>query len=133
MNAVVDGKEYELIKKGRAQADQVIDLGKWISAYGLPAASLLFDDQGNISFENGFDLISKVINVLDSDALIGLFSVIVGCSKKVSEKAFDAADLIDYTIYVYENQPSLKRVISRFFSEDSSDQDMESESSMTSE
>lgn len=126
-------KDYVVVKKGREQAEQVIQLGRWISMYGIPAASKLVNDKGEIAFSDGLDLVNKIIDVLTPDALIALFSVIIGCNKKVAEAEFDVGVLLDSLIYVYENQPSFKRVISRFFSEGSSEPTTGNDSSTTSE
>lgn len=118
---VIDGKSYNLYKRGRDQAAQVVDLGRWINQYGIPAAMSLADEKGAIAFTDGIDLLGKVLNAVSVDALLSLFSTIVGCSDKVSEKYFDIGTLIDSVAYVYENQPALRKVIKRFFSGESSE------------
>lgn len=118
----VGGKEFELVKTGREQAEQVIQLGKWINTYGLPAISQLTNEEGEITFSGGFELLGDIIDVLTADALIDLFVVVIGCPKNFANKHFDVSVLIDAIAMVYEKQPSIGRVLSRFFSPVSSEE-----------
>lgn len=121
------GKTYPLLKKGREQAAQVIDLGRWINQYGIPAAMSLANDKGELAFNDGLDMLGKIVNVVSVDALLSLFTTIVGCSDKVTEEYFDIGILVDSISYVYENQPVVTRLIKRFFSGASSAADTVSE------
>lgn len=121
----IGGKEFTLVKVGREQAEQVIQLGKWVNTHGVPALSQIMNEEGEISFENGFDLLGDVIESLTADALIDLFVVVLGCSKTFANKHFDVAVLIESLMLVYEHQPSLGRVLSRFFSQTSSEESTE--------
>jgi len=122
---VVGGKEFTLVKVGREQAEQVIQLGKWVNTHGVPAIAQVMNEEGEISFDNGLDLLGDIIEVLTADALIDLFVVILGCSKTFANKHFDIAVLIEAVMLVYENQPSLGRVLGRFFSQASSEESTE--------
>lgn len=126
----VGGKEYRIIKTGRAQAEQVIQLTRWISKYGIPALNSMNTD--GIDAENGLAFITTVVEQLDADALIDLFIVLVGCSEEDAEVYFDVAILIEVAIEVYNRQPALRRIIERFFSAQDSEETSE-ESSTTSE
>lgn len=126
------GKKYNLVKRGKEQAVQVVELGRWINKYGIPAALGMADDKGNIAFEDGMQLLSKVIEAVSPEALLSLFTTIVGCSDSVTDKYFDVGVLVDALVYVYENQPVVSKVIKRFFSGGSSVDSTESESSTIS-
>lgn len=108
---IVGTSEYPLIKKGRAQADQVAGIARWIKLYGLPAAKEV--GATNIA-DNGMQFLLNVIGGLSSDALIDLFIIITGCQYSEAEEYFDIAQLIDVAVQTYENQPSFKKVIDRF-------------------
>jgi hypothetical protein len=114
---VVAGKEYELVKKGLEQAQQVIDFGSWVSEYGLGPLQDMSEIEGNVSNEQ---MLSKLFSSLTPDALIELFSVIIGCPKTVSKKEFDIGTLIDGILIVWDNQPGIRSVVQRFFSTQSS-------------
>lgn len=120
-SVIIEGIEYNLLKRGRAQAEQLIALGRWINQYGIPAATGMQDDKGEISFNSGTELLTKVLDVLTPDALLALFSLIVGCKSSVSEDNFDVGILIDALTYVYNNNPVVARAIKRFFSGGSSE------------
>ena len=128
----VGGQEFQLVKTGRDQAEQVVQIGQWLSLYGLAALQELADEEGNIQIDNGVEMIGTILGQLTADALIDLFSLIIGCPKSFAEKHFDIAILIDAVMFVYESQSSFQRVISRFFSQTTSTNDSE-ESSMKSE
>lgn len=121
----VGGKEFTLVKTGREQAEQVILLGKWVNTHGVPALSQIMNEEGEISFENGFELLGDVIESLTADALIDLFIVTLGCTKTFANKHFDAAVLVESLMLVYEHQPSIGRIVSRFFSQTSSEESTE--------
>ena len=74
----VAGKEFDLVKTGRDQAEQVIQLGKWVNTYGVPALQGMMNDEGEISFSSGFDLLGDVLQTLTADALIDLYVFILG-------------------------------------------------------
>lgn len=128
----VAGKTFELVKTGREQAEQVVSLGKWMNQYGLPALEGMMNEDGEVVFEGGLDLLQEVIESLTADALIDLFVVILGCTKKFADENFDIAVLIDAVIEVYEAQPSIGKVLSRFFSQTTSAENSD-EPSTTSE
>lgn len=111
---VVNEKEYQVIKTGRAQAEQVLGLTRWIYKHGAKAAKGM---QGtNVADTTGIAFIGELIMSLDADALIDLFQVLVGCPKEDAELYFDVATLVEVVIEVYERQPSVKRLVERFFS-----------------
>ncbi|HEC63757.1 MAG TPA: hypothetical protein ENI23_00520 [bacterium] len=128
----VADRTFELVKSGREQAEQVVSLGKWMNQYGLPALEGMMNEEGEIVFAGGLDLLQEIIGGLTADALIDLYIVVLGCSKKFANEHFDIATLIDAIVEVYEAQPSLGRVLSRFFSQTTSIEDSD-EPSTTSE
>lgn len=122
---VIAEQEFSLIRTGREQAEQVIHIGKWLSQYGLPALQTLADEEGTIQVNSGFELLGALVEHLSVDALIDLFTLIIGCSTKFANEHFDIAILIDATTTMYESQPSFQKVISRFFSPTTSTNDTE--------
>lgn len=113
---LVGEKEYAVVKTGRAQAEQVVYLSKWLAKYGQGIFSSMkdigSDDAGGLTF------ITMLLESLSADALIDLFIVLVGCAKEDAEVYFDVSILVDVLVDVYENQPAVKRLIERFFSEE---------------
>lgn len=128
----VDGSTFELVKSGREQAEQVVSLGKWMNQYGLPALEGMMNEEGEVEFSGGLDLLQEIIGSLTADALIDLYIVVLGCSKKFANENFDIATLVDAVVEVYEAQPSIGKVLSRFFSQTTSVESSD-ESSTTSE
>lgn len=113
---VVGGNKYAIVKEGRAQAEQVLNVTRWISNHGVPALKRIQGENGNLDTTNGLEFIGKLLNVLTVDAVIDLFVAVVGCTKEEGELYFDVAVLIDTLVAVYERQPSVRRLIERFFS-----------------
>lgn len=113
----VGGKNYLIVKTGRAQAEQVILLTKWIAKHGMPALQKAQTEQRSATTEvNGVQFIIEIIENLDADALIDLFVAAIGCSKEDAEVYFDIAILIDAVILIYNEQPAIKKLLDRFFS-----------------
>jgi len=110
---LVGAVEYDLVKKGRAQAEQVGLLSKWLSVYG---GAIKVDG----ALENGLDLVKAITGALSADALLALFVVVTGCTPAEAEEHFDVGILLDSVIIIYENQEHIKKVLSRFFSVESS-------------
>ena len=88
----VNEVEYELVKTGRAQAQQVAKFTGWLSRYGVKAAQSL---QNTDESAGGIGVILGFVENLNDDALIELFEIVIGCSREVAEVYFDVADLLD--------------------------------------
>lgn len=131
-NIVIDGEAYPLITSGRRQALQMQGLTKWASLYGSAILSDL-QAQGEGDVQVGIDFLLKMLGHLSADALVDLFQAISGCSKEEAELHFDAAVLVDAGIVVYENHPTVRRLLDRFFSTSSTEEEEPEESSTTSE
>lgn len=129
---VVNGERYGLITSGRQQAIQMQGLTKWAAKYG---AGILEDlqEQGSDDDEAGLEFLVKLLGHLSADALIDLFQAISGCTTEEAELYFDAAVLIDAGIVVYENHPTVRRLLDRFFSTSDTEPEEQGESSTTSE
>ena len=110
----VAGKEYSLIKKGIAQAQQVTEISKWLAEYGVPIFEKLSSDKGEVS--SNMDLFRAILDSLSPQALVDLFAVVIGCTQKVAEKEFDVGVLVDALMIVWENQPGIRGLVNRFFS-----------------
>lgn len=128
---LVGEKEYNVIKRGRAQADQVLKITRWLATYGVRAADKA-NKNGGLQSDNWASLLAGLIEGLDADALIDLFTALIGCTKKEAEEYFDIATLVDAGIAIYEGQPSVRKLIDRFFSSSKSEEPSE-ELSTTSE
>lgn len=123
----VGGKEYAVIKTGRAQAEQVVKITRWISVHGMKAVKALRTPEGTVEAGSGIELIGSIIGELSADALIDLYAALIGCPNEDAEVYFDVATLVDVAIMVYEGQPSVRRLMERFFSTSSSEQDTPAE------
>ncbi len=121
----IAGKSFDLVKTGREQAEQVIQLGKWVNTHGVPALQGMMNDEGEISFSSGIDLLGDVLETLRADALVDLYKLLLGCSKTFANKHFDIGILVEALISVYDAQPSIGRVLNRFFSLVSSEETTE--------
>lgn len=110
----VGGVAYDVVKTGRAQARQVAQLTKWISKHGSKAARAMDVKEGETP--NGIDIVMKFVEALDEDALVDLFTLIIGCPKEDTEVYFDISVLIDAVVMVYTRQPAVQKIADRFFS-----------------
>lgn len=128
----VNGQQYDVIKTGRAQADQVLRITRWLAKYGVKAFRQTQKDTDKFEISDGMEFITGILESLTSDALVDMFQAIIGCAKEDAELYFDIAVLIEAVVMVYEGQPSVKRLIDRFFSTPSSPESTE-ESSTKSE
>jgi hypothetical protein len=118
----VAGVDYKIVKTGRAQAEQTVKVTKWLSRYGLPAIEKLNSDS-RAKAEGGLEFVNLLIESLDADALLDLFTALVGCEPEVTEVHFDVAVLLDTVVEVYNNQPAVRKLIERFFSTQDSGQE----------
>lgn len=127
----IGGKKYDVVKKGIGQAKQVADFGHWMANYGATALRNL-NDGGESGPLGIVEIIGGVLGSLSADALIDLFITVFGCTKKEADEYFDISVLIDGLAELYNNQPAIKRMLSRFFSVTPSES-TEQESSTPSE
>jgi hypothetical protein len=114
---VIGEQEYNVVKKGLAQATQVSQLGGWLAKYGTQAYRAVQSSSDNAG---GIEVLGVILGQLDADALIELFSLLFGCGIEVAREEFDVAVLVDGCFALYENSPAIKRVLNRFFSSSSS-------------
>jgi hypothetical protein len=112
-------KEYDVVKKGIAQARQVADASRWLATYGTPA----FKKFAETDTENmgGFQIALLVLQEMNENALVQLFQTVFGCSRQVAEEEFDVSVLIDGLVAMYNNAPAIRKLTDRFFSAPSSD------------
>jgi len=116
----VGEKKYAVIKTGRAQAEQVLGLTRWIYQHGKKAMSGMTVDADDSADTTGIEFLGRLVSGLDTDALIDLFTVLIGCPREDSEVYFDVALLVDVVTEVYERNQSLRRLVERFFSSSNS-------------
>lgn len=131
-SAFISGKEYPLINTGRRQASQVARITKWAGKYGQGIYEALQSQNGAGDREAGLGVLLNILSILDTDAMLDLFTALIGCSEEETELFFDAAALVEAGIVVYEH-PTIKRLLDRFFSTSASAQEEQQESSMMSE
>jgi hypothetical protein len=112
----VGEKEYRIIKTGRAQAEQVAQLTKWIARHGSKVIRGL-QESGSLDNVGGMEFIVRFLEALDADALVDLFVVVTGCSSEDAEVYFDVSDLVDVSLTIYQNQPAIGKLLDRFFSQ----------------
>jgi hypothetical protein len=123
---IVGSSEYPLVKKGRAQAEQVEELLQWLGRYGGKFFDAMTNEEGEVEISTSLPvLIGDIANIVTADALIELYVVVTGCTEEEAEEHFDVAQLIDVTVVVFEKQKSFKKVVNRFFSKRSSTNPME--------
>lgn len=113
----IGGQSYNVVKKGLAQAQQVSLLGGWLARYGTQAYRAVQDNDEKAS---GIEIVGVIMQHFDAEALVELFDLIFGCGLEVAREEFDIAILVDGVFSLYESSPSIKRVLSRFFSVTSS-------------
>lgn len=109
---VIEGQEFNVVKRGRAQAEQVAMLGLWLSKHGKS----IFDVVNASGSDSGIAIFMGVIEALTPDALIDLFVVEFGCSEEFADEYFDIALLIDGAVALYDNSDTVRNLVSRFFS-----------------
>lgn len=122
------GKKFRVIKTGRAQAEQVVGLTRWLSNHGAKAFAQIQSDGSFGDNMSGMEIFIKFLGVLDTDAVMDLFVVLIGCSKEDAEIHFDIAIMVDVAIEVYQRQTSLRRLLDRFFSQSNSESTLEEQS-----
>jgi dihydroorotase len=108
----IAGKDYDVLKKGRPQANQVAELGRWMATHGVKAYKAVEEDDSS----GGLEMVASVLASLSADALIELFIVVFGTTNKVADEEFDAALLLEGALALYNESPTIKAVIERFFS-----------------
>lgn len=131
---VVGNSEYPLVKKGRAQAEQVEELLEWLGRYGGKFFDEMTNEEGDVEISTSIPvLINDIAGIVTADALIELYIVVTGCTEEEAEEHFDIAQLIDVTIEVLDKQKSFQKVVNRFFSKKSSTNPMEELSTKSEE
>lgn len=115
-------KLFPLIKRGRAQAEQIHQLGKWLYEHGgglIDAISTRGLEDNDLS--GGLRIVSSALSKVTPDAMLGLYMILLGCELEFAEENFDLADLIDAVLTTYKEHPTIKKIVDRFFSGNSSD------------
>lgn len=120
--------EYDVIKKGRAQAEQVVQFTKWIAKHAMPIVDKISSNQSEEDTLEGLGgttwrgLFDGILTELNTDALLSLFVLVFGCSQKIADQCFDVGTLVAGITALWDNQPGIRNVVQRFFStEQSSD------------
>lgn len=118
----VSEEVFELLKRGRAQAIQIQEIGKWLAKYGSDLMSIIGsmpeDMEGNLA--QNLVYLGELLSSLSADAMIDLFRVALGCTPEFAEENFDVVVLIEAVISIYNEHPTIKRLVDRFFSGTSS-------------
>lgn len=127
---VVGEKEYNVVKVGIGQAQQVADLSKWLSRYGSEMAKALISHNDSFTAESVMEVIASLMGVIDTQGVLNLFILVFGCTKREAEEYFDVSLLLEGATALAENQPAIKRIADRFFSERTSTPPMEESSTL---
>jgi hypothetical protein len=122
MKIEIDGEVFELLKRGRAQAIQIQEIGRWLSKYGSDLMGIIGSMPENMEDNLSQNLVylGELLSSLSADAMVDLFRVAIGCTSEFAEEKFDVAILIDAVITIYNEHPTIKRLVDRFFSGNSS-------------
>ena len=126
-----NGSEYPLVASGRLQSRQVTRLTKWIAKYGVPVLESFRDE--SLESASGLQFIFDFMQAIDEDAMLEAFKAVIGCTDEEAELYFDFAVLVEAIEIIYNEQPTVKRLISRFFSVQSTESEGEDKSSTQSE
>lgn len=111
----INGEKYSVVKRGLAQAKQVAAATRWLAKYGTPAFRAVSARESESM--GGFEVILAVLSGMDEYALVDLFEVVFGCSHEVAEQDFDVVLLVDGLIAMYNNAPTIQKLVDRFFSQ----------------
>jgi hypothetical protein len=119
---VVGEDVFELLKKGRAQAEQIHDLSKWLAQYGGALVDVFAarDEDDEMSSFEGLAFLGQIGDVITPDAMLELYRIVIGCTPEYAEENFDVVVLIDAVKAVYDGHPAIRQLVERFFSENSS-------------
>ncbi len=109
----IGGQQFDVIKKGLKQANQVAEIGRWLAVHGAPAYRATQQTGDNAG---GIEQVAAALATLSGDALMELYVTVFGCPYDLAEEEFDLNQLIDGIVALYENSPIVKRLVSRFFS-----------------
>lgn len=111
----VEGQVLDVVKKGYAQAKQVTELGQWLTKHGGPAITLLTAGI-NVSTDNIIETVSKLVGYITPEAMVDLFATVYGCTREFANENFDISLLVEGAVGLYQNQPAISKLVSRFFS-----------------
>lgn len=111
----IQGVLYEVAKTGRGQAEQIASFSRWLSKYAVPVFSGMAENEEERELGTQNYLVNILSN-LSADALVELFSIVTGCSKKVADEHFEFGILIDSVLIFWDNQPGIQKLVNRFFS-----------------
>lgn len=124
----VNGVEFELIKRGRAQAVQVYSLGQWLSRYGGILVSIFTEKPEELDISEGLAFFGNILGSIEPDALLDLYEIAFGCTEEFCEENFDIADLVDAVMMIYNEHPTIRRLVDRFFSTNNSSEEQDEDS-----
>jgi hypothetical protein len=120
----INGEEFTVVKRGRAQAEQVVNASTWLTRYGKD----MYDKVSDSESASGLEIFMSIVESLSADALIDMFVVVFGCDKAFADEHFDVAMLIEGVVALYDGSNSVKELVSRFFSNSASKATTESSS-----
>ena len=116
ISVFVGEKEYFFEKKGIDEAEQVSAILGWLGKYGAKLTEEFSDDEGNLSIGGDvFSFLGALGKLATPQALIDLFVVAIGCSRKEAEEYFDIGVLVD-GVEILLAQEKYAKIVNRFFS-----------------
>jgi hypothetical protein len=113
---VVDGQEFNVVKKGYGQAKQIAEFGRWLNRHGAPVIQKLTGEDGGLEAPDTFQLVLALLDTLTPEAMIDLYCTVLGCERELANQHFEIDILVDALVALYHNQPAIQKVVSRFFS-----------------
>jgi hypothetical protein len=123
----IAGEEFNLYKTGGDQARQFTKILKWLGKYATPLIDEFSDEEGNITFDNIFDVLMKIAEVVDDETLLSAFDIVIGCNRDFTNENFDINLLAD-SIEVLVANEAYRSLLNRFFGTRSSNTDTDTSS-----
>jgi len=107
---------FHLVRRGRAQLDQINRLREWLRVYAKPAIEAAYPSGDKDVARGGIsEGIGLVVGLLDADALVELGCILLLKDKEFVEEYFDIAWIVDAISKVVKYQPAFNRLVQGFF------------------
>lgn len=107
---------FHLVRRGRAQLDQINRLREWLRVYAKPAIEAAYPSGDKDVAQGGVaEGIELVVGLLDADALVELGCILLLKDKEFVEEHFDIAWIIDAISKIVKYQPAFNRLVQGFF------------------
>lgn len=102
-----------LLQRGRPQLDQIDKLREWLEVWARPLIEgAVKKQEDDDTGELGIDM---VLQLLNSDALLGLGCVLIMRDEAFVEEYFDIGWVLDVAGRIVKHQPAIRRLTQGFF------------------